>query len=185
MSWQVRFLKVAEFALRREDLRQRFIHATSADDLPWTPGIARAYENSVVLAIYESASAIYSDMADQMAYEIAYPGARSGNPKRADLAFKEAGRGKNWAYIEVKYYSTGGVRSDIQKLLAIKRKSQRWMFIYKVRDMTPRRRTLPLRKLVERSFADELAIVGGRYFPSYWAQGVEGRCEMLLARVRV
>jgi hypothetical protein len=177
MTWTRGFLNVAWIALQKEDLRQRLIYAPSAAELPFTPGIVKALETTAVLAIYEASFSLRGTQGDILKHERRYPNIVGQNPKRADLAFKESGRGKNWWYIEVKYYSAAGVREDVDKLRSIQNRARRWLLVYLVRTDGMQ----PLVKLLEKH--SDLLVVEGRKFDTYFGQGVPGTCELALARV--
>src|SRR5690242_261024 len=105
MSWEDDFMPLACWALRHQDLRHRYLYAQKAKHVMSTPGIAWTFETTVVLAIFEAALGKGYIEDSTIGYEKAYPSEkkrnRSVNPKRADLAFKDPGQGKNWGYIEV------------------------------------------------------------------------------------
>lgn len=108
MDWPTQFIQLAKYALQREDLRHRFLHAKQAGKIFQTPGISGCLETTVVLAIYEAAIAKGFSHGRTIDYERKYPTESGENPKRADLAMKDGGKGKNWCYIEVKYYGGSG-----------------------------------------------------------------------------
>ena len=118
MAWLEDFIPLAEWALRNEDLRHQYLYAPRASEITTTPGIAYTFETSIVLAIYAAALGKGYREDETIRYEVPYPQSskrrKKGNPKRADLAFKDPGQGKNWSYIEVKYYGGNG-RSLIQQ----------------------------------------------------------------------
>jgi hypothetical protein len=177
VTWINAFLNVAATAMQREDLRQRLIYAESPDELPYWPGIVNALETTAVLAIFEASFSMRQG-GQWIGHEESYPNKGATNPKRSDLAFKEAGRGKNYRYVEVKKYALDAVREDIVKLGTITKRAQRWMLIYRVAKPTARR----LRVLVER--IDGLCVVGTRKFESFVDVRVPGHCEIVLAQVQ-
>jgi len=182
MAWSDDFMALAHWALQSEDLRHRLMGADTPSDIDSTPGIAWAYEGTLVQAILQAAIFKGYRWGKTVSFEEPYPGERDGNGPRADLAFKDAGRGKNWAYIEVKRYSAPqGINDDIEKLRTIKGRAQRWVFTYRVRK---RRGTKSLEELLGRNFQNDLMVIEARSFPTFTLEGEEGLCELALARVR-
>jgi hypothetical protein len=191
MSWSDDLASLAKWAIQTEDLRHRFLYASSAADLEHTPGITQALETSVVLSIYEAARRMRYEADKTVAYERPYPGNRRGNPKKADLAFKDKGRGKNWAYVEVKYYGTSGkaaIRADIDKLKGIKQRSQRWVLCYRVRaQRTGKRkgkRVAKLDELLDKNFKNELTVLLKKSVSTIGDDADPAVCDIVLARVR-
>lgn len=184
MSWMEDLLSLADWAMQNQDLRYRFLYAKSAKSLDTTPGIINALETSIVLAIYEAAIAKGYNDGVTIAYERAYPEETNRNPRRADLAFKDPGVGKNWAYVEVKCYGQNGksaISGDIDKLNTIEHKSQRWILVYRVR--AEEGRTKELGDLLEKNFSGSLLIEGDRAFRTITEHGEDGVCEIVLAKV--
>ena len=185
MSWLHDFMPLSTWALQNEDLRHRYIYARSAAALPKTPGLGRALEVTAVLAIYQAALGKGYQPSSSIDYERAYPHSQ-GNPKRADLAFKDSGRGKNWAYVEVKQYGQFGksqVAADIQKLLTIQNRAQRWIFVYRIRRTD--RRMQNLQELLELNFGNQILVHEQHSFPSVpVGRRKEGLCDLCLARVQ-
>ena len=184
MSWIDDFMPLAEMALRQQDLRHRYLHAAQASKVLSTPGIAWSFETTIVLGVYESALGKGYRQNSTVDYERAYPKAGKKNPKRADLAFKDPGKGKNWCYVEVKYYGGNGkqwVGHDIKKLKSIKLKSQRWMFIYRVRPNGGKSQSLD--NLLKKNFAKVLSSHKCASFPTVCNSGVPGVCDLCLVKV--
>ena len=164
------------------------MHSKGAAKLITTPGVAKALEATVVLSIYEAAIGKGYEEGVTLGYEKAYPSTRkrkiSVNPKRADLAFKERGRGKNWGYVEVKCYGSGGkywVGHDIEKLKTIRQRSQRWMFVYRVHEKNTKSPSLDA--LLLKNFNGMLKIHASSSFPTITSSGAAGMCELCLAKV--
>lgn len=189
MTWRDDLVPIVEWALRLQDLRHRFLFSPRAVDVMTTPGLAWTAEASVVLGIYEAALGKGYIDGVTIGYEKKYPSNRRKgkgiNPKRADLAFKDPGKGKNWAYVEVKPYRQDGrkrVANDIQKLRSIKQRSQRWVLVYRVRSVNGKNHSLET--LLIRNFKAELCIHATRSFPTIEANGwAEGVCDVCLAKV--
>lgn len=185
MSWCDEFLHIARWALMSEDLRHRYIFAASAGDLPTTPGIAKALETTAVLALYQAALGKGYIARSTVDHERRYPGIENQNPPRADLAFKDEGPGQNWAYVEVKQYKMTGyadVARDVNKLKRITQRTQRWLFVYRVRREDTHARNLA--DLLKDNFGSALSVYDSQMFPSVPNDHVEeGVCEMCLARV--
>jgi hypothetical protein len=185
MKWSDDLLALSRWAMQSEDLRHRFIHADTPLDLVKTPGIANSLETNVVFAIYEAAVAKGYKRGKTIAYERPYPDFTEGNPKRSDLAFKDPGKGQNWAYVEVKYYGANGkdaVGKDIAKLKSIEKKSQRWVLCYRVKPTagkSPR-----LKSLLGKHFRSQLDYYGIRSLYTVTTSGTKGICEIVLARVK-
>lgn len=186
MSWVDAFMPLAEWALRQQDLRHQYIYAKGPTELTTTPGIARTLEATIILSIYEAALGKGYMEGVTLGYEKAYPTKRkrAANPKRADLAFKDQGRGKNWGYVEVKCYGGNGkywVAHDIKKLKKIKQRSQRWMFVYRVHKKDGKSPTLGT--LLLKNFRNELKIHSTSSFSTKTADAADGVCELCLAKV--
>lgn len=185
-SWTDEFISIAAWALQAEDLRHRYIYSRSGRHLASTPGIAKALETSVILAVYQAALGKGYIEGDTIDYERPYPGYDGQNPPRADLAFKKRGPGQNWAYVEAKHYRVTGRRqiaADIEKLRSITQRSQRWIFAYRVRRTDGHAHTLE--ELLVKSFPDILEIHGSASFLSVpIGHDSEGACDLCLARVR-
>ena len=188
MAWVNDIMPLAKWAFQNEDMRHQYIYASKARRLAETPGIENALEVTAVLALYQAALGMGYIQDETIGYEKAYPSATgklSANPKRADLAFKDKGKGKNWAYIEVKYYGVIGksaVKGDVKKLQAIQRKSQRWILIYRVQRTDRKSRTLE--NLLAMNFGSNITIHDYVTFPSVSsATKTVGLCEICLARV--
>jgi len=186
MSWVDAFMPLAEWALRQQDLRHQFIYAKSPIKLTSTPGIARTLEATVVLSIYEAALGKGYIEGVTLGYEKAYPSKRkrNANPKRADLAFKDQGRGKNWGFVEVKCYGGNGkswVSHDVNKLKKIKQRSQRWIFVYRIHQKDGKSPTLDA--LLQKNFHGQLKIHSSSSFPTITADSAAGVCELCLAKV--
>ena len=138
-------------------------------------------EAVAVLAIYEGALRHGYKQDKTLGYEWPSPKSAGVNPKRADLAFKELGRGKNWGYVEVKYYGAKGksfVAADVEKLRTITNRVQRWMLVYRVRPATGTSRSLE--DLLEDIEATDVLT---KHFPTLTGNGEEGRCDIWLGRV--
>lgn len=192
MRWPDDILALTGWALRHQDLRHQYIYSGKASDLKTTPGIAAALEVTVILAIYEAALGKGYIEGKTAGYEKPYPAVRKpkqmkkANPKRADLAFKDPGTGKNWGYVEVKKYGGNGkfwVQHDIDKLKSIEQKSQRWMIVYRVRPQEGK--SQKLKAMLLKNFAGQLDIHGAEDFETVEQfYGEPGLCEYCLARVR-
>ena len=182
MAWPDDVVPLATWALCNEDLRHRFIHAGSASEVLETPGLAWSLETASVLAIFEAAISKGYRWEQTIDYECPYPGSKSGqNPRRSDLAFKDPGQGKNWGYVEVKYYDKGKVESDIRKLKSITRRSQRWMLVFRIRSLQGRSQTL--RSLMTKNWGRRIAIYDESQFPTVTTSSEIGVCEICLFRV--
>ncbi|NCC35325.1 MAG: hypothetical protein EOM24_25430 [Chloroflexia bacterium] len=184
MAWPEDFMALAAWALQIQDLRHRLLFSNEPQEIARAAGIARCLESTVVLAIYEAATAKGYRTGVTVGYEVPYPGNVGGNPQRADLRFKDPGPGKNWGYIEVKAYktlSTAHVRKDIDKLRSIAQRVQRWLFLYRVRTVGSKEPTLE--SLLKRNFGGELSNVGVGSFPTMDKFGECASCEFCLARV--
>ena len=185
MSWIDDFIPLAEWSLRQQDLRHRYLFASNAASVMLSSGIERTLETMVVLSIYEAALGKGYQDKKTIGYERAYPNSDGKNPKRADLAFKDNGKGKNWAYIEVKYYGSTGkafVQNDINKLRGIEQRLQRWVFVYRVRKA--KGTSQPLQSLLSKNFPNDLAFEKNGKFETRINNGEEDAlCEFVLARV--
>lgn len=185
-NWQSDLIALAKWAIQSEDLRHRFIYADKPSELSDTPGIIYTLETSIVLAIFEAAVSKGYKRAQLIAYERPYPGETGGNPKRADLAFKESGRGKNWSYVEVKCYGVYGksaLTHDIKKLKSIEQRSQRWILCYRVRPLEGRSKKL--KSILEKNFSADLNFIyESQSVPTISDNGSKGECEIILARVK-
>jgi len=184
MHWTDHFLPIAKWALHSQDLRHPYLHCATPDELDTTAGIAWCLENVAVLSIYEAALGKGYRNGHSIAYEVSYPGDYNTNPPRADLGFKEAGQGKNWAYVEVKYYGWNGkqsIRNDIEKLRRIEKRAQRWIFTYRVRPIDGASKEL--KELMESNFSSDLADITCDTFQTVTPDGDPGQCDVFLARV--
>ncbi|MCQ8130371.1 hypothetical protein [Methylomonas rivi] len=184
MKWADDLLALADWALQLQDLRHRYLHASTAEELTITPGIACCIETVAVLGIYESAIGKGYRRWETIDYERSYPKESEKNPRRADLAFKEPGSGKNWAYIEVKNYKGNGkvlIESDIKKLKSIEHRSQRWMLIYRIRPETGRHQALD--KLLVKNFSNQIVIYGLKEFQTITEDKEDGICEICLIKI--
>jgi hypothetical protein len=178
------FLALAEWALRMQDLRHSYIRATSPSEVMRSAGLFWALETSVTLAIYEAALGKGYRHKETISYEQPYPGKKTGgNPRRSDLAIKEAGRGTKWSYIEIKYWNIKAIRRDIDKLKTIEKRAQRWILTYRVRKKEGR--TQDLEKLLTRAFEGVFSTVEYLSFDSSLRQYPRGAiCEVAFARVK-
>lgn len=184
MSWEADLLSLAQWALQLQDLRHRYLFAETPERVANTFGLALCLETMAVLAIYEAAIGKGYKREKTIGFEKPYPREYGKNPKRSDLAFKETGRGKNWAYVEVKYYGSAGkslIECDIDKLSKIETPCQRWMLIYRIRPIEGK--SLFLQSLLERNFGSSLSIFGTVKFPTITNEREEGCCEICLARI--
>jgi hypothetical protein len=185
VAWPDDLIELASWALQSEDLRHRMVFSTGPSSLSSTPGIAWTLETAAVLAIYEGALRHGYRQDETIGYEWKYPKSarkkKARNPKRADLAFKERGRGKNWGYVEVKYYGAKGksfVAADVEKLRTITNRVQRWMLVYRVRPATGTSHSLD-------DLLDDVGAIDVRtsHFPTLTEKREEGRCDIWLGRV--
>lgn len=189
MSWFDDLIHIAAWALQNEDLRHRYLHANSAEELGYTPGLAWCLETTAVLGIYEAALGKGYRWNKTIGYEWSYPNGEIGKtPKRADLVFKENSPGKTWSYIEVKCYDNlsgkSKVTSDIAKLRTIDGKyNQRWMLVYRIRKATPETKALPLSDLLIKNFGDEMDLLPEKSFPTFTKDWEEGMCDICLFRI--
>ena len=184
-NWPVDLLVLARWAMQSEDLRHRFIHADTPRQLAITAGISESLETNVVFSIYEAAVAKGYKARKTIWYEKPYPKSSPVNPKRADIAFKDPGKGTKWAYVEVKYYGTSGksaIQADITKLKGITTKSQRWVLCYRVRPI--KGKSPKLRRLLTKHFKKQLSYKGERSLTTVTTSGERGVCEIVLARVK-
>lgn len=184
-KWPAAVIELADWALRSLDLQYRFMLSKSASTIMSTCGVIHCFEKTVVLEVYAGALAKGFVDEETIYYEKPYP-ATHGNRKWADLAFKDEGKGKKWGYVEVKYYGyedKGKVEKDIRKLRTIKQKSQRWMFIYRVRNEGSGK---SLSELLKKNFVEELEVSDdlSRSFSTRTNYDLAGTCEMCLCRVR-
>jgi len=148
-------IEAALWAIKSEDLRHQFIYSKTIKELNNTSGISKAFETTIVVAIYQAAISKNSIYISQIAHEHPYPTSKKQNPKRADLAIKDTGAGTNWKYIEVKYASSTWkthIAADIQKLRSITKKVQRWMMIYGICEKGPKQ---PLYEKIKAHFASD------------------------------
>jgi hypothetical protein len=183
-NWQDDLISLATWALKSLDVRYSYLYAEKAKEVLESPGILFALETSFVLAIYEAAIGKGYVGWKTIEHEKPYPGEEGKNPRRADLALKEEGRGKNWIYVEVKYYAENGkyqIGMDIEKLKSIDRRSQRWMVIYRVRPKEGSSRTLE--QLLKRNFNEALSIERQKEIDTRTRDWEPGICEVCLARV--
>ena len=181
MPWSTDFLPLAEWALRVQDLRHRYLYAPSAKRVLTSPGIAYAYETMASLAIFDAALGKGYVDGKTIWFEKPYP---SVERNRADLAFKDPGVGKPWAYIEIKHLSQMRaplVRADIEKLKAIDRRAQRWLFVYGVHDGTKSK----LASALEAKFASEIVSLQSSKFETIHGDDDSNAvCELCLVRLR-
>lgn len=183
-EWQKDLISIAAWAIKSLDVRYSYLYAETAKDVLKAPGIAFALETSVVLAIYEASIGKGYIGWRTIEHEKSYPGEEGKNPRRADLAIKEEGVGKNWVYIEVKCYGDSGkyqIGSDIDKLKSIEKRSQRWMLIYRIRPIEGK--SSELHKLLRKNFDGALTVTE-KTEVSVWTSDKEpGVCEICLAKV--
>lgn len=166
-------------------MRHKYLYADTPKELAFTPGLAWCLETVAVLSIFEAAIGKGYKQDITIGYEKPYPGDEGKNPKRSDLAFKERGQGKNWAYVEVKNYGQNGkgkIESDIRKLKSIEKRSQRWMLIYRVRSTEGG--SQPLSDLIEKNFKSKLELEHCEQFESIAYNYEDGLCEICLAKVK-
>lgn len=187
VNWIKDLICSAEWAFRQEDLRHQFIHAQKASDLQSVPGIAKCLETTLVLAIYEACLGKGFVDGKTIAYEKSYPGRHAR--KRADLALKDGGKGKNWGYVEVKRYSAGGdgIKKDVHKLRKIKIRAQRWVLIYRIRQKKGKKKfTTELKQLLEKHFKNDLKGIDKNYrsFETISKHETPGICEICLAKLK-
>jgi hypothetical protein len=186
MGWIKDFPVLAEWAMQIQDLRHRFLYAESAAQLMTSPGIAYTYETMASLAIYEAALGKGYRDAITVECEKPYPGDTARNSRRADLAFKDPGPGKVWAYIEVKcldYSGKRGINNDIEKLRSIGQRAQRWLYVYRVRSLDKKKPHLA-ETLAER-FGIDLEVIDDRKFSTISGNDNSAAvCELCFARVK-
>ncbi len=188
MTWENDLLDISQWAMQSLDLRYRYIYSKTAKDLSGTPGLAICLENAVVFAIYEAARGKSYTSGWAVEHEKQYPSIGGINPKRSDLAFKAPGKGKNWAYVEVKKYDTAGkakVTKDIEKLQLLTG-VQRWILAYRIRPSDSN--AFLLADLLIRNFdgsdGQKLEIHGSREFNTLTKEGEYGICDICLARIK-
>lgn len=186
MAWQDDLLDISHWALQSVDLRHRYLRADKPEDLSCCPGVDTCIETVVVLAIYEAAIGKgYNRSSNTIEYEKPYPAEGGGNPQRADLAFKEPGKGQNWGYVEVKKYDGNGkakIASDICKLKTIDKRSHRWILAYRVRLAEGKAK--PLHDILKKNFAKELEIHDSREFITFTSSWEKGICDISIAKVK-
>jgi hypothetical protein len=184
--WHEDPLDVAAWALQCEDLRHRFIYASNIRSLSQTPGISEVLETAATLRIYEAYLSKKNSSKIVVEFERPYPGKKANNPKRVDLAIKESGKGKNWAYIECKQYTGSGktaLAGDIEKLNDIVNRLQRWLLVFRVRASGGRSKSLP--DLLSKNFTRELALPPlVRSFATVARPASAGVCEICLVRLK-
>jgi len=127
-------IEAALWAIKSEDLRHQFIYSKTIKELNNTSGISKAFETTIVVAIYQAAISKNSIYISQIAHEHPYPTSKKQNPKRADLAIK------------------AHIAADIQKLRSITKKVQRWMMIYGICEKGPKQ---PLYEKIKAHFASD------------------------------
>lgn len=185
MSWESDLLSLAQWAFQIQDMRHRYLYAETAESVAITPGIAWCLETVAVLAIYEAAIGKGYKRDKTIGYEKPYPGSDGKNPKRSDLAFKSPGRGKNWAFVEVKRYQQFGknnIECDLEKLKGITTKCQRWILTYKIYSKEGRFQTLE--SLLKKNFSFDLEVYGTTKFETVTEEFREGYCEICLVKVK-
>lgn len=184
--WHEDLLDLAVWALQSEDLRHRFIYASSIRSLSKTPGISQVLETAATLRIYEAFLSKKDGSKIAVEFERPYPGKKTNNPKRVDLAVKESGKGKNWAYIECKQYTGSGkaaLAGDIEKLNDIATRLQRWLLVFRVRATGGKSKSLP--ELLSKNFSSELILPPlFRSFATVAHPTSDGVCEICLARLK-
>ena len=185
-NWHEDLLDLATWALQSEDLRHRFIYAGSIQSLSKTPGISEVLETAATLRIYEAFLSKKDGSKIAIEFERPYPGKKAKNPKRVDLAIKESGKGKNWAYIECKQYTGSGkaaLSGDIEKLNSIANRLQRWLLVFRVRATGGKSKSLP--DLLSKTFSGELILPPlVRSFATIAPPASEGVCEICLVRLK-
>lgn len=185
MNWGEDLIALSSWAMEYTDIKYRYLMAASPKEIASSPGIVNCLETSVVSAILEAALGKGYQLGATILHETPYPGQKGKNPQRADLAFKERGRGKNWVYVEVKYWGAQGkglISKDIEKLRSIHTRCQRWLLMYRVRANGNKQ--LTLEKLIQRSFAEDMEESHGASFPTVTQHSVLGICELCLCRLR-
>lgn len=184
MEWQTEIAQIIGWALRYQDLRHQYIYSKDASELKHAPGIADALEVTIILAIFEAAIGKGFVEGSTVGYEVPYPNSTHNNPRRADLAFKDEGQGKNWRYVEVKSYGNNGkaaIQKDIDKLKSIKKRAQRWLIVYRVRPTDGK--SPPLERLLASNFRGKLKLEAHGGFETNTLNGERGICEYCLAKV--
>jgi hypothetical protein len=190
-KWSTDLWEIGKWALQVEDLHYRFVYSDSATEISKTGGLVDAFETAVVLRILEAACAKGYRWGSTIAYEHPYPGAKpKTNPQRADLAFKDKGKGKNWAYVEVKYWSKAAVADDVTKLKAIQKRVQRWMLVYRIAGVRKANlKGAPIQTLG--SLMAKILPLGSQWvseeetaFPSVLGDGTPGECQIWLGRLK-
>ena len=204
MGWQEDVIECAGWAMRSEDLRQRFINCDHPIDFNKTVGIEDVREEMIVRTLYECLSSMGYQRDATIDLEKRYPSGR----QRADLAIKGGGRGQPWKYIEVKNYSrTQGdnpvarIKDDIYKLRnrgnwkgpGRGRKHTKYLLIYRTTPDDLGRFVRNLKRLItERNISkwNNLLVIGSmkmhkfKTLCTYNNEVHHGDCEIALIRVR-
>ena len=185
MTWENDLLDISQWALQSLDLRYRYIFSKTAKDLSGTPGLSICLENAVVFAIYEAARGKSYTSCWAVEHEKPYPAGDGINPKRSDLAFKAPGKGKNWAYVEVKKYDKGEIAKDIEKLQSLNG-IQRWILAYRIRPSDGN--AFSIADLLKRNFdgsdGQKIEIYDSREFNTLTKEYEYGICDICLARIK-
>jgi hypothetical protein len=115
-TWKLELLSLSKWALQLLDYEHRIITVDSPTDIDKAPGVAMQIETQVVFCVYKAVVLKGSRSKYAIRHEEPYPNEDGKNPRRADLAIKENGKGKNWVFIEVKCYGTDW-RKKLKKML--------------------------------------------------------------------
>lgn len=152
MTWPPALVKYASASLEAEDRRLRLLYCTSPDNIRSTPAICLLNEHEITGVIVAAIASRLFKYGDSLQREKQYPGT---SKKRADFAVKEPGRGKNWAFVEVKKYTNRRgkrhVAMDASKLLGIQTKAQRWILLYRVATPSSKN-TQELTQLLDKNY---------------------------------
>ncbi len=149
-TWPRDLVHYASASLEAEDRRLRLLYSVKPESIRSTRAICLLNEYEITGVIIAAVASRLFDYGTSLLREKPYP---SGSKKRADFAVKPIGRGKNWAYIEVKRYGGKGkdaIRIEAVKLRGIKLRVQRWLLLY--RWATPGPKTKSLRNLLKKNY---------------------------------
>lgn len=188
MSWPEELIQISRWALQNEDSRHRYIYSKNATEINITPGISSCLETSAVLSIFEACLGKGYVLEKTIEREKRFPDFNSeACKKRADLAFRNSGKGQNWAYVEVKKYNNIGgksaIENDVAKLKSIDKKCQRWMLIYRIKTNSEAH---TLESLFEKNFSSVFCFKSllQANFPTITKKGFDSICEIALCRIK-
>lgn len=186
MGWVDDFLVLAGWTLQLQDLRHRYLYASHAKSLLSSPGIAYAYETMISLSIYEAALGKGYVDGKSIWCEKPFPGDPARNSRRADLAFRNSGKGHSWAYVEVKSFNNGGAASvlkDVAKLSTITARATKWLFVYRVAAHATAK-SRPLSETLKGLSPQITRVLKGQPFDTIDDKDRGASCEFCLAQLK-